>query len=62
MDPNANLREQEEILINRARTGMTRAYSSRLRLLREALAGWIRSGGFEPDWTLAPHARQYYGR
>jgi hypothetical protein len=40
MDPNANLAEQE-----------TCTDSARLRELRQALAQWLRNGGFEPNWA-----------
>lgn len=71
MDPNANLREQEDILARSTRrdangtnhgTVPTRDDYRRLGELRQALYDWIRAGGFEPDWTLGPVARHYYGR
>lgn len=54
MDPNANLREQEQLL----------RLIDRLELLdlRQALYDWIRDGGFEPDWSVAPTACKYYGQ
>ena len=59
MDPNANLQEQETLLTS---FGNYVADPDRLSDLRQALYDWIRDGGFEPDWTQAPNARQYYGR
>jgi hypothetical protein len=57
MDPNANLRAQ-------AQTNN----STYLRELRHALADWLGSGGFEPDWHAYPQtakrfktwAKRYY--
>lgn len=65
MDPNANLREQEQLLGLRAyylhfpsrRLARDR---ERLRELRAALAFWLARGGFPPDWTKAPKASSYY--
>jgi hypothetical protein len=63
MDPNANLQEQERILTDHSGDlRRARADCDRLLDLRQALYDWIRDGGFEPDWTLAPRARAYYGR
>lgn len=66
MDPNANLREQEEILTeidnlptNRHRKG-ERRLRPRLIELRQALIRWLSDGGFEPDWTKAPKASIYF--
>jgi hypothetical protein len=69
MDPNANLQEQESILTRRAdgydpdlAWAFTRSDDTRtLRELRQALIGWIRGGGFEPDWSQCPRAAKYYG-
>ena len=63
MDPNANLQEQERILESLIEPAdrRTRAYQKRrLAELRDALADWIRCGGFQPDWTKAPRASVYY--
>jgi hypothetical protein len=60
MDPNANLQEQERILAERKRTGMTRADSGRLLELRQALVQWFHAGGFRPDWSAAPLASKYW--
>lgn len=60
MDPEANLREQEAILTERAQGG--RVDAARLRELREALVGWLRGGGFAPTWARAPLAAKYYQR
>lgn len=67
MDPNANLAEQEEILHYQKQSliqtsAQRRHRNTRLSDLRQALYDWIRDGGFEPDWSLAPTARKYYGR
>ncbi len=64
MDPNANLAEQERIINNAKANGVVSVVSRnpRLRELRLALAEWMNRGGFEPDWTAAPNAAQYYGR
>lgn len=55
MDPNANLREQS-----------TCTDPARLRELRQALAAWLSSGGFAPDWDAYPDAardfRSWLGR
>lgn len=48
MDPEANLNEQREIR-RRIRNKETETGDyARLRELREAFAGWIRMGGFDP--------------
>jgi hypothetical protein len=73
MDPNANLAEQERLLTyddptlrvifgGSTLTQTHRRMAARLIDLRQALYDWIRDGGFEPDWNLAPNARKYYGR
>lgn len=71
MDPNANLAEQEALILKRREVRLTQdsgemPYQAR-RLgriveLRETLREWLQKGGFEPDWTKAPNARKYYGR
>ena len=64
MDPDANLREQEEIegVLCYASASQHRELWPRLLDLRQALYDWLRGGGFEPDWDQAPRARLYYGR
>lgn len=57
MDPDANLREQENILSSSARGAEDRV---RLKELREALWGWLRSHGFEPRWSECPKASKHY--
>lgn len=48
MDPDANLREQNEILA-RVRDGkLKRSDADRLDELRGALSAWLASGGFQP--------------
>ncbi len=54
MDPNANLQEQERILAGRTRD------APRLRELRQALTGWLRAGGFAPNWEVCPLASAYF--
>jgi len=61
MDPNANLMEQERILRQPVLSRTPRSVE-RLRELRGALRGWIRSGGFEPRWAICPLASRYFGR
>lgn len=57
MDPNANLREQEEIEAERRPDGTLHNYDRyRLHDLRVALRDWIRGGGFAPDWAQCPTA------
>lgn len=72
MDPNANLREQEQLLAARHRPSgdlsqvpdarQAQADHARLWDLRQALYDWIRDGGFEPDWAACPRAAAYYGK
>ncbi len=59
MDPNANLKDQEALLAIPAK--QRQSYQrDRLHELRIALTGWIRGGGFEPDWATCPLASSYY--
>lgn len=64
MDPNANLQEQERIIVHP--TVQDRAYAqamrTRLSELRVALREWLQAGGFAPDWSKAPRAAKYYGQ
>lgn len=62
MDPNANLKEQEDLYVHWQRGGhrLHAAFRNRLIELQRALANWLRNGGFEPNWELAPNARKYY--
>lgn len=70
MDPDANLREQEELLKEMAEyeadnTTHHPAYRNAgvdLVIVRLDLKDWLAKGGFEPDWSLAPNARKYYGK
>lgn len=57
MDPDANLREQEDLLNQRTRDAHDRA---RLKELREALWGWLHGHGFEPQWHKCPTAAKHY--
>jgi hypothetical protein len=61
MDPDANLREQEEILrfpvLQR-----TSAQVMRLIELRRALLGWLKAGGAEPQWWRCPLASRHFNR
>ena len=57
MDPNANLREQEDILNETRGKG-----NARLRELRAALRDWVGNGGFMPTcWPECPRSAKYYG-
>lgn len=62
MDPNANLSEQERIIV--ARRGevvhVDPADAARLAELRAALLTWLQADGFEPDWYAAPRAVAWY--
>ena len=62
MDPNQNLRDQERILHKRkTETHLPSNYGAvRLTVLRQALAGWLARGGFEPDWTTCPMAAKAF--
>lgn len=67
MDHNANLQEQERLLTHGVETlrllyGIRWEAGSRRRLreLRHALASWLASGGFEPDWSACPNAARYF--
>ena len=68
MDPNANLIEQECIIdalndyVVPQMQAQEKTRKARLRELRHALREWLKNGGFEPDWNIAPHARKYFGR
>lgn len=57
MDPNANLKEQAELLQQRRPDGSLHSYDRyRLYDLRTALQEWIGKGGFEPTWSAYPDA------
>jgi hypothetical protein len=72
MDPNANLAQQESILESLyaldakepdAYTNYERnSLLDELVSFRQDLDDWLRSGGFEPDWSKAPKARVYFMR
>lgn len=68
MDPNANLQEQEAILdilskpVYRYTSYDRNNLSDTLADLRYNLQEWLDDGGFEPDWSKAPHAAKHYGR
>lgn len=67
MDPNANLKEQAELLhMQRHSLVQTRAQRAqrmeRLQELREALRDWIRGQGFEPTWADHPFAAKTFKR
>ena len=66
MDPNANLRRQEYLLDCRlpfaSRRDDQREIRAELAQLRGDLKGWLRAGGFAPDWAAAPLARRYFRR
>lgn len=58
MDANVNLQQQAVII---ARRGAALA-GDRILLaeLRRALALWLRTGGFAPDWRAYPEAARYF--
>lgn len=64
MDPNATLRQMDYIIdvkINGGLRGITRKEArSELKELREALKGWLKAGGFEPDWAAYPLAAKLF--
>lgn len=65
MDPNANLRQQEDTLLALARAtddSDRAALSGLLAGLRDGLTQWLNRGGFEPRWAKWPIAAQYYRR
>lgn len=68
MDPDANLKEQEDILrrSNRNAPGDRHIIQvedrDRLRALRFALTTWLDGGGAEPNWAACSRASCYYGR
>ena len=64
MDPNANLKEQSEILseIKTYAAPEHRAIlRARLKELRIALCQWLRNGGFAPEWKAFPKASAAMG-
>lgn len=56
MDPNANLKEQSELIA----VVLDPVDRRRLSELRRALQQWISSGGFKPDWKAYPDATKAY--
>jgi hypothetical protein len=60
MDPEANLAEQERLVLYGA--ARTRAESDRLRELRTELNNWLARGGFEPRWSQHPAAAYAFKR
>jgi hypothetical protein len=67
MDPNANLAEQEQLMLFLDDGAATNGFeldeaAEQLTELQDALYGWLAADGFEPDWSKAPNARKYYGR
>ena len=63
MDPNANLRHQEW-LINQIDVcrgpNRKKNLEAELSESRQALYDWVRDGGFEPNWKVAPIAATYF--
>lgn len=55
MDPNANMAEQESLILQGAEN------SPRMHALRNALAEWLAAGGFAPAWGKFPKAAAYWG-
>lgn len=68
MDPHANLRDQEELMQEISEYAADPHHPAcvlaqqELAALRAELAEWLRKGGFEPDWSSAPHARAFFGK
>jgi hypothetical protein len=63
MDPNTNLKQQEWTLNQLSvckGPNRRRNLEGELSELRQALYDWIREGGFEPDWDVAPKASPYF--
>lgn len=65
MDPNANLRAQERLILEiRARAGGDKetlsALREELRDLRSDLRYWLRNKGFHPDWEACPVASEHF--
>ena len=60
MDPDANLDEQERLMLyGNART---KAETERLKDLRAALGQWLARGGYEPKWSKCPVAAYWMRR
>lgn len=55
MDPNANLKEQNDLLNAESLSDKRRRAE-----LRRALADWLWSGGFKPDWSKYPDAAKAF--
>lgn len=68
MDPNENLKNQEELIQELSEYEDDRdhpaAINARadLNTHRAALAKWLRHGGFQPNWAQYPRAARYYGK
>jgi hypothetical protein len=66
MDPNANLRMQENLLADLnlpyVPASVRRTYRQELNALRAHLRTWLNGGGFEPDWSACPMAAKFFGR
>ncbi len=62
MDPNANLAEQDRIIVRNTGGSFAPVMGDldRLRELRKSLRVWLANGGFEPDWTAFPLAAQSF--
>lgn len=56
MDPNANLRAQEDLVNLVSLRPSTRRERRELFELQEALRDWLASGGAAPDWAACPNA------
>ena len=61
MDPNANLAEQQRIVTIPA-SERSSDQKRRLSELRAALKGWLRGGGFPPEWMKYPQATATFYR
>lgn len=62
MDPNANLREQADLLADPHHGSLHNYDRYRLHDLRIALRDWLQGGGFAPDWDRYPAAAANFKR
>lgn len=60
MDPNAALKELEEIVLGNFACCQDVGPQRRIRELVEALDEWLSKGGFEPDWKSLPAGAGYF--
>ncbi|MCA1841069.1 MAG: hypothetical protein LC723_12225 [Actinobacteria bacterium] len=70
MDPNANLKEQEELLQEMSEYEADGAENhpayknaaDDLGRYRAQLRRWLSNGGVEPDWSTCPNAAKHYNK